>query len=302
MPRITIGLPCYGRPAMLARALDSLLDQTERDFVLIIHENPSGSDEISRLVEKRMAIDGRIVYERHAENIGIVGNFMSVLAKAQSEFFLWAADDDTRHPEALSTMLAMMEAEPGAALAGCSVELINPVGETVDWHTGLARLTGAGTSSLTAFLAEPELLGKANLAYGLFRRQELLATFDAIGGSFPDCWGQDFVLLAAVFARFPVVVTDRILIRKRINVRSNRPLAKRFPQDYGCPEVEFARFREATLMAMPDDRLRALAAEILDGRQKHLSSVLCRVRRGVLRLLRLEAAAPTLPALSDRWQ
>ena len=51
IPAITIGLPCYGRPAYLKAALDHLLGQTFADFVIHVSENPSGAEDIREIVD-----------------------------------------------------------------------------------------------------------------------------------------------------------------------------------------------------------------------------------------------------------
>lgn len=303
MTRVTIGLPCYGRPAVFREALTSLLGQSMADFTLLIHENPSDSDLIRETIQAAAGDDPRVRYHRHAENIGIIGNFMSVLDAADTEFFMWAADDDIRHPDTLAALVKLLDSSPEAALAGFSVEVINRPGETIDHHTGFSRFSRQGSrlSALDAFLAEPEILGKANLTYGLFRRAALVQAFEAIGGTFPTCWGPDFVLLAAVIARFPVVATDQILIRKRTNKDHRVPLARRFPMDYGWPKTEFAAHRAAMLAAMPDEAMRDIAMRILDQRHRHLFGVPGLARRALLRLMRQEVSPAQIPAAPDRW-
>lgn len=303
MSKITIGLPCYGRPAVFAEALSSILAQTKSDFILLIHENPSDSEMIRETVARLATDDPRIRYRRHAENIGIIGNFMSVLHAAETEYFMWAADDDLRHPDALASLFELLESNRDAALAGFSVEVINRPGETIDHHPGFSRFGQpiSRLAALEAFLEEPEILGKANLAYGLFRREKLLAALTGTGGTFPDCWGPDFVVLAALIARFPIVATDRVLIRKRTNKDHRVPLARRFPQDYGWPREAFASFRAAMVEAMPDRAMRTLAARMLDHRQAGLTGPLSRARRATLRLLRHEVAPAQSPQPNDRW-
>ena len=44
MTKVTIGMPVYNGGALLKAALDSLLAQTHRDFVLIISDNGSVDD------------------------------------------------------------------------------------------------------------------------------------------------------------------------------------------------------------------------------------------------------------------
>ncbi len=290
MPAITVGLPCYGRPAFLKEALEHLARQSFRDFVVLVHENPSGAEDIRHLVEGFIREGAPFRYHRHPENLGIVGNFMSVLRAVETPFFLWAADDDLRHPDSLAILRGMLVEAPGAHLAACSVEVINSLGASIDRHAGFSRFTTSEVrhEALLRFLDEPEICGKANVIQGLFRTQSLREALVAIGGSFPECWGLDLVVLTAFLARFDMVGTDRILLKKRTNNPRTKPLTKRFPRDYGWPACDFALFRTHVLAAIPDEATRRAAAAILDRRQAHLTTTGA-IRRFLLKALGIDS-------------
>lgn len=302
IPAITIGLPCYGRPAFLKQALDHLLSQTFTDFAIHVSENPSGAEDIREIVEGFIAAGAPIHYHRHATNIGVLGNFVSVLEGVTSPFFLWAADDDLRHPESLSTLHALLTANADRALAACSVEVINTEGQTIDHHPGFSRFTSDKdrVRTLLDFLAEPEICGKANIIYGLFRTEALRATLDAIGGVLPAGWGPDLVFLSAFLSRFAVIGTDRVLLRKRTNNARTKPLSKRFPDDFGWPPSEYAVLRARILATIPDMALRVRAAAVLDARQWHIAG-LGGLRRGAMKALAIDAGRPLQPAPGDSW-
>lgn len=301
-PAITIGLPCYGRPAFLKEALTHLAQQTFRDFEILVHENPSGAEDIRNIVQGFIQDGAPIRYHRHEVNIGILPNFMSVLTGVQSPLFMWAADDDLRHPEALAVLHAMLVADTGRHLAVSSVEVINTDGASIDHHTGFSRFTGNGdlAQSVLDFLAEPEICGKANLIYGLFRTPALNTAFATLGNALPDGWGPDLILLTAFLARFPIVGTDRVLFRKRTNNARAKPLTKRFPVDFGWPTDEFPELRAKILAAIPDDTTRARAGTLLDERQRHLTGF-GGLRRGILKALSLEDSPKAVPVAHDAW-
>jgi glycosyltransferase involved in cell wall biosynthesis len=300
IPAITIGLPCYGRPTFLKEALDHLLSQTFTDFEIHVSENPSGAEDIREIVEACQRAGAPIRHHRHATNIGVLRNFVSVLEGVQSPFFLWAADDDLRHPESLAILHALLTANPDRALAACSVEVINIEGQTIDHHPGFSRFSAPAGQGLASFLTEPEICGKANIIYGLFRTEALRATLATTGGGLPEGWGPDLVFLSAFLSRFGVIGTDRVLLRKRTNNARMKPLAKRFPGDFGWPRREYAGLRARILAALPDTPLRAEAAAVLDTRQRHIAG-LGGLRRGAMKALGLDASAPLQPASGDVW-
>ncbi|MCZ8270958.1 MAG: glycosyltransferase family 2 protein [Beijerinckiaceae bacterium] len=305
MSRISIGMPCYGRPAELRNALEHLAAQTCRDFRIILHENPSDSLMIGELVAEFSARGLAIDYLRHPEQIGVIPNFLSVLHAAQTEYFMWAADDDLRHPEAVEILHGILERDPGLSLAASSVEVINLAGATIDWQLGFSRFTtGASTRETTLqFIAEPELGGKANMIYGLFRRAHLLEALDVLGGTFPDCLGQDLVVLAAFLSRFRIAATDRVLLRKRTGSYRTRPLAKRYPADFGFTWSHYRSYLGGIETALRDTGILQDARAILRARMIHLLGFGA-LRRAILRALKAETAVAVPPPehLAFAWR
>jgi glycosyltransferase involved in cell wall biosynthesis len=301
-PAILIGLPCYGRPAFLKEALDHLARQTFRNFRVLLHENPSEASDIEGIAAAFKRDGLPIDYHRHQRNIGILANFTSVVEPAETPYFMWAADDDLRHPESLTILIGMLEAAPQRHLAASSVEVINTDGRTIDHHPGFSRFTtGADRgAALVDFLAEPEIAGKANVIYGVFRTPALKTALAALGGGLPEGWGPDLAFLAAFLSRFDMVGTDRVLFRKRTNNARTKPLAKRYPGDYGWPTQEFIGLKARILAGLPDDAMRRNVSAMLDARQRHLAG-LGGLRRGALKALGLDAAAAHAPDARDRW-
>jgi glycosyltransferase involved in cell wall biosynthesis len=110
---LTIGFPVYNGGSQLSVAIDSLLSQSFRDFVLIISDNGS-SDDTSSICQKAAAHDSRIVYVRQPKNIGAFANFKFVLQQATSPYFMWAAHDDCWDPLFIEKNLALLNADPRA--------------------------------------------------------------------------------------------------------------------------------------------------------------------------------------------
>tara|TARA_B110000438_G_scaffold169307_1_gene161796 strand:- start:5631 stop:6536 length:906 start_codon:yes stop_codon:yes gene_type:complete len=95
VPKVSIGMPVFNGEKFIRGALDSLLGQSFTDFELIISDN--GSTDGSELICREYAArDQRIRYVRQETNLGAGFNFKFVLDEARSEYFMWAACDDTR--------------------------------------------------------------------------------------------------------------------------------------------------------------------------------------------------------------
>lgn len=113
-------MPVYNGEVTLARAIDSILQQTFIGFKLIISDNAS-TDATQAICEAYASSDPRIKYIRQPANIGGEANFDFVLDRAESEYFMWAAADDVRSPDYLALCIAFLSENPGYVAATCPV-------------------------------------------------------------------------------------------------------------------------------------------------------------------------------------
>src|ERR1700749_639605 len=109
-PLVSIGLFLYNGDRFLAAAIESILNQTFKDFELIISDNCSTdrSDEICR---RYAAADSRIRYYRNEKNMGAGWNLRNVYFKATGKYFKWAAHDDTLEPRFLEVCIDALVAD-----------------------------------------------------------------------------------------------------------------------------------------------------------------------------------------------
>jgi glycosyltransferase involved in cell wall biosynthesis len=115
VPKISIGMPVYNGEKFIRKAIDSLLAQTMTDFELIISDNAS-TDNTEAICQEYVVRDSRVRYVRQDENMGARANFQYVLDQALGEFFIWAAHDDSCHPEMLSICATMLDLNPDIIL------------------------------------------------------------------------------------------------------------------------------------------------------------------------------------------
>ena len=120
---VTIGMPVFNGEAKLAAALESLLSQSYGCFRLIVSDNAS-TDATPEICKAFAARDPRITYVRQDHNIGADGNFDFVLAQAQSEYFMWAAADDTRSPDFIESNLQFLEQHADFVGSTCRVRFV----------------------------------------------------------------------------------------------------------------------------------------------------------------------------------
>ncbi len=111
MPTISIGMPVYNSAKNIRAALDSMLSQTFSDFIIIVSDNAS-TDGTGDIVQHYAGRDPRVIYIKQPENIGAVDNFKFVFRESRSEYFMWAADDDTRSKDFLERNFQFLENNP----------------------------------------------------------------------------------------------------------------------------------------------------------------------------------------------
>mgnify|MGYP001347938156 CR=1 FL=1 len=90
---VTIGMPVYNGEKFIRAAIQSFLQQTYRNFELIISDNAS-TDMTESICREYAVKDKRIKYVRQPQNFGGGHNFTFVLDEACGEYFMWAACDD----------------------------------------------------------------------------------------------------------------------------------------------------------------------------------------------------------------
>ena len=97
MKKITIGLVTYNRPELLKRAVKSILNQSFKNYILLI-----GNDYVdSKITFKSLGVkkNNKIKIFNHKTNLGERNNLNFLLNKSKTEWFCWLGDDDYLHKD-----------------------------------------------------------------------------------------------------------------------------------------------------------------------------------------------------------
>jgi glycosyltransferase involved in cell wall biosynthesis len=106
VPKISICIPTYNRSHLLPYAVNSVLNQTYKDFELIICDDAS-TDSTPDVVAQWN--DPRIRYIRHPQNIKRSRNMRAGFEAAQGEYFIKFDDDDALTSEFLEQTAAVLD-------------------------------------------------------------------------------------------------------------------------------------------------------------------------------------------------
>jgi len=211
-PRITVGVPVYNGERYLARTLDSLLDQTVRDFVLLVGDNAS-TDGTAAIAQAYAARDPRVRHVRHPRNLGAAANYSRLCEMAETELFRWSAADDCSAPRFLEACLERLHRDPEAVLVYPRIMMIDaddrPLGE---YEEGLHLPDARPSDRFFTLLKNIRL---CNALYGLgrteaFRRTRLLGSY----------LGSDIVFQAELSLYGKILEVPETLLQRRMHADS----------------------------------------------------------------------------------
>src|SRR5512139_1954457 len=159
-PAVSVVMAAYNAEDFLAEAIESVLDQTLRDFELLVVDDAS-TDGSPGIIERYARLDRRIRTFRLARNGGTAHARNVALEHAQAPFVAICDDDDHQLPQRLAAQVAYLEAHPRHVMVGCKIRPFGDVG-----GAPLAWLPGGDV------LARPHVLFQALYidSASLFRR------------------------------------------------------------------------------------------------------------------------------------
>jgi len=119
-------MPVYNAERYVARAVESILAQTFRDFEFLITDDGSTDTSLS-ILRSFEARDDRIrIISR--PNTGYVIALNEMLAKAQGEFIARMDADDIARGDRFALQMAALRVDPSLVAVGSSVTVIDPDG------------------------------------------------------------------------------------------------------------------------------------------------------------------------------
>ena len=127
-PKISIGIPVYNGEKFIRKCIESVLQQTNRNFELIISDNAS-TDSSPEICKEFLNKDNRITFVRQNKNMGRLWNFHFLVKKAVGEYFVWVPVDTFLLPEFLERNIAVLESQD--KVVGC-ISKIKIVDNSID--------------------------------------------------------------------------------------------------------------------------------------------------------------------------
>ena len=127
-PLITVLMPCYNCEKFIADSIKSILNQTYKNFILLII-NDGSTDGSPEIIKKFQQLDPRIELLNNKENLGLVGVRNLGIKKINTKYIAFLDSDDIAYPARLEKQLSFLEANHDYGMIGTFVEQINETGQ-----------------------------------------------------------------------------------------------------------------------------------------------------------------------------
>lgn len=220
---VSVCLPVRNGADRVPVVIASVLAQTHENLELIVSDNAStdGTEDVCR---ELAASDPRIVYHRHAANVGLLNNFISAMQLSRGSFFRWIGDDDWLPPHSIAHCLDPLRDDDRPILATTWVAYTDEGGET----TTDDRYDGELLASDDPIVRLAEMLRLLNESaslvdplYGFFRRSPVSLI------SRRNMVKEDEVFAAKLALAGPWVHIPEVLIHRSTRSDSLHAIARR---------------------------------------------------------------------------
>lgn len=130
--KISVVMSAYNEPERFLReSIESILNQTYRDFEFIIIQDKPDNEAIERVVNEYAAKDDRIRFYKNEKNIGLAMSLNHGIELARYDIIARMDADDIALPELLEKDLAYLEAHPEMHLVSIKCIKIDENGNQV---------------------------------------------------------------------------------------------------------------------------------------------------------------------------
>ncbi|MGE6551884.1 glycosyltransferase family 2 protein [Bacillus mycoides] len=121
MPEITVLMPVYNAEKYLKDAIDSILNQTFKDFELLII-NDGSTDKSVEIINSYK--DTRINLINNEKNLKLIDTLNKGLKLARGKYIARMDSDDISHPRRLELQFEVMNKDPEIAICGTGMDII----------------------------------------------------------------------------------------------------------------------------------------------------------------------------------
>lgn len=244
-PFVSVGMPVFNAERTVYAAIRSILEQTYRNWELLIVDD--GSTDKSLQIAQRFT-DARIRIISNGKHQGIVARLNQAIDESKGEFFARMDSDDISYPRRIECQLSYLARNPNIDLVGSHVLVFGLGGCPHGKRNPPERHNEICAKPIAGFpIPHPTYLGKAEWFRGYKYKKEAMR-----------CEDQDLLLRSYRFSRFAIVPEILLGYREesidlRKIIRGRYFFSKVIRREFGKTPVLATRgFTEQVMKAMVD--------------------------------------------------
>ncbi len=214
MPKVTIACLCYNHADFVADALQSVIEQTFKDWELIVVDDASADNskaEIEQFVSNHRHYAIRTIFLD--KNVGNCKAFNKALTLSEADYIIDFAADDILLPERIELGVAKLDTQPEVAINFTNANYINASAAYIKTHYPVNSLGKATTIVPEGDVFEQVIKNYFICSPTMMYRSAFLK---AIGGYDETLAYEDFDLKIRLSSRHKFSYTDEILVHKRL--------------------------------------------------------------------------------------
>lgn len=123
-PAVSVLMTVYNSEKYIARAIESILNQTFTDFEFIIIDDQS-SDKTREIIEFYRQKDKRLVFFKNENNLGIIPNRNKLISLAKGKYIAWQDADDISLNYRIEKLFKFLEANLAVGICGGWLKFFN---------------------------------------------------------------------------------------------------------------------------------------------------------------------------------
>lgn len=207
-PKISVIMSAYNSDRYIEESILSILNQTFRDFELIIIDDCS-TDSVPEVIKKYQELDPRILAIRNETNSGVAVSRNKGIKLAKADYIAIMDSDDIAYPKRLEIQYNFIENNPDVALIGCGTEIIDENGHFMKKRIGLI---------------DPDeikfrmLLRNPFIHSSVFYRKKIFEESDGYNKEYE--YSEDYAFFSFLAGKYQLASIPEVLIKYRENPQS----------------------------------------------------------------------------------
>ncbi len=208
-PIITIGIPTFNSEKTLPKTIESVLNQTFKNFRVIISDNAS-TDSTSNISMKYVENDSRIKYIKQEKNIRLWPNFRFLLNSSKTKYFVWLSSDDFWEPTFLEKNIEVLESKKNFVCSVSEVDFYGKfthryqINDKFPKNTFVKPFIGNTCEKIKLLFKTP-----ATIMYGIYHTDLLKKFFPKSSG-----WLHEYEFLMPLLQSGDFNVVDEVLLHR----------------------------------------------------------------------------------------